>query len=100
VTAIGQRERQTQQQVLRFFQDKLHYRCLGNWKDRDGNRNVDEELLHDWLAGQGHEERIINRALRELDQAAVAGSKTPNGGGCVPSFTSMASFIRYSLKTE
>jgi len=77
VTAIGQREYETQQQVLCFFQDELHYHYLGNWKDRDGNRNADEALLRDWLAGQGHEERIINRALRELDQAAaIAGSKT------------------------
>jgi len=74
---VGQRERLTQQQVLRFFQDELGYRYLGDWKDRDGNRNVEEALLRDWLARQGHEERVISRALRDLDQAAaIAGSKT------------------------
>ena len=74
---VGQREILTQQRVLRFFDKTLKYKYLGNWKDRDGNRNVEEELLRDWLDRQGHEERIINHALRELDQAAaISGSKT------------------------
>ncbi|WP_018866225.1 MULTISPECIES: type I restriction endonuclease subunit R [unclassified Thioalkalivibrio] len=77
MSTVGQRERLTQQQVLRFFRDELDYRYLGDWKDRAGNRNIEEDLLRDWLARQGHEERVINRALRELDQAAaIAGSKT------------------------
>jgi len=77
MSAVGQRERLTQQQVLRFFRDELGYCYLGDWKDRAGNRNVEEDLLRDWLVRQGHEERVINRALRELDQAAaISGSKT------------------------
>lgn len=77
MSTVGQRERLSQQQVLRFFRDELGYRYLGDWKDRAGNRNIEEDLLRDWLARQGHEERVINRALRELDQAAaIAGSKT------------------------
>ena len=77
MSGVGQRERLTQQQVLRFFQNALDYDYLGDWKDRDGNRNIEEDLLRDWLARQGHEERVINRALRELDQAAaISGSKT------------------------
>lgn len=77
MSAVGQREYLTQQQVLEFFQHHLDYRYLGDWKDRAGNRNIEEELLRDWLARQGHEERVINRALRELDQAAaISGSKT------------------------
>ncbi|MGM0673026.1 MAG: type I restriction endonuclease, partial [Pseudomonadota bacterium] len=77
MSTVGQRERLTQQQVLRFFRDELGYRYLGDWKDRAGNRNIEEDLLREWLARQGFDERVINRALRELDQAAaIAGSKT------------------------
>ncbi len=77
MSAVGQREFQTQQNVLRFFQGELGYCYLGDWKDRAGNRNVEEKLLRAWLARQGHEEQVINRALRELDQAAaLSGSKT------------------------
>ena len=71
MSQVGQRERRTQQQVLHFFQYELEYRYLGNWKDRDGNRNVEEALLRDWLAAQGHDGRVVNRALRELDQTAA-----------------------------
>ncbi|MDY6822495.1 MAG: type I restriction endonuclease subunit R [Thermodesulfobacteriota bacterium] len=74
---VGQKEIFTQQQVLRFFEDTLGYRYLGNWKDRPGNRNIEADLLRDWLARQGHEEKIIGKVLRELDQAAaLSGSKT------------------------
>jgi len=77
MSTVGQRERLTQQQVLRLFRDELGYRYLGDWKDRAGNRNIEEDLLRDWLGRQGHEERVIKRALRELDQAAaISGSKT------------------------
>jgi len=77
MSQVGQREYQTQRQILRFFRDELGYRYLGDWKDRAGNRNIEEDLLRDWLGRQGHEERVINRALRELDQAAaISGSKT------------------------
>jgi type I restriction enzyme R subunit len=77
MSTVGQRERLTQQQVLRFFREELGYRYLGDWKDRACNRNVEEGVLRDWLARQGHEERVINRTLRELDQAAaISGSKT------------------------
>ena len=77
MSGVGQRERLTQQQVVRFFQEHLGYRYLGDWKDRAGNRNVEEDLLREWLARQGHDDNVINKALRELDQAAaIAGSKT------------------------
>ncbi|MGC9397468.1 MAG: type I restriction endonuclease, partial [Anaerolineae bacterium] len=77
MSAVGQREYQTQQQVLRVFQYELDYRYLGDWKDRAGNRNIEEDLLRDWLSRKGFDERVINRTLRELDKAAaISGSKT------------------------
>jgi type I restriction enzyme R subunit len=68
---VGERERQTQWDVLTFLDKHLGYRYLGDWKDRNGNRNIEEDPLRDWLARQGHKERVINHALRELDQAAA-----------------------------
>ncbi len=77
MSQIGQREHQTQQEVLRYFQHDLGYRYLGGWKDRDNNSAVEAGLLRHWLGRQGHDENIINKALRELDQAAaLSGSKT------------------------
>jgi type I restriction enzyme R subunit len=77
MNTVGQPERLTQQQIVRFFEHNLGYRYLGNWKDRNNNSNVEESLLRDWLARQGYEERIVKRALRHLEQAAeITGSKT------------------------
>ena len=78
MSAVGQREYQTQQKVLQFFQHELGYRHLGNWKDRNCNRNVEEGLLRDRLERQGREECIINRTLRELDQAAAISGVAPD----------------------
>ncbi|WP_104202612.1 type I restriction endonuclease subunit R [Billgrantia saliphila] len=77
MTKVGERERLSQQQVVNFFQRSLGYRYLGDWKDRGGNRCVEEDLLRDWLSRRGYDDNLIGKALRELDlAAAVSGSKT------------------------
>jgi len=41
---IGKPERATQNRVIALFRDELHYRYLGDWIDRDGNSNIEEEI--------------------------------------------------------
>ena len=73
--AVGQPERIIQNQVISLFKDKLGYDYLGNWIDRENNRNIEEKLLLDFLKNvQGYENILINRALREL--TLVAGNQT------------------------
>ena len=77
MSTVGEREIRTQQRVIAFFQDALDYAYLGDWKDRADNGNVEKELLTGWLRQQGHDEKIIAKALHELDKAAApGGSKT------------------------
>lgn len=77
MTAIGERERQTQNDVVRFFRSELDYRYLGDWHDRSNNRCMDEELLHEWLTWWGYDGNRISKVLRELDKAAtISGSRT------------------------
>ena len=77
MSTVGQREILTQQRAIAFFQNALHYMYLGHWQDREGNSNIEESLLTDWLKRQGHSDRIIRKALFELDKAkALGGSKT------------------------
>ena len=77
MTTVGHREILTQQRVIAFFQDALGYAYLGHWQDREGNSNVEEGLLTDWLKRQGHGEKVISKVLFELDKAvALGGSKT------------------------
>ena len=73
MSAVGERERRTQQRVVDFFTDALDYAYLGHWKDRVGNSNIERELLTDWLKRQGHSDLVINRVLFQLDRAAALG---------------------------
>ena len=77
MSAVGQREKQTQQRVVEFCQDTLGYSYLGDWTSRPDNSNVEREILADWLSRQGHNDKIINKVLHELEKAvALGGSKT------------------------
>ncbi len=76
MTTVGQRERATQNRVVALFRDTLGYRYLDNWIDREGNANVESELLRPWLRAQGHDEALIKRTLFALDRAANDGSKS------------------------
>ena len=53
MTTVGQRERATQQRVVRFFIEELGYRYLGDWHKRPNNRNVEPDLLSHWLIDRG-----------------------------------------------
>lgn len=66
MTPIGQPERATQDRVLTLFRDELGYRYLGDWTDRDGNSNVEEDLLSAWLARSGYEPAQISAAVYKL----------------------------------
>src|SRR6266571_88537 len=76
MTTVGQKERRTQQRVVKLFCDALGYRHLGNWEERENNRNIEPDLLRAWLKQQGHEDALINKALYELEKAAGDTSKS------------------------
>ena len=44
MSTVGQRERATQNRVVKLFRDTLKYDYLGNWEDRAGNSNIEEGL--------------------------------------------------------
>ncbi|MEZ9067644.1 type I restriction endonuclease subunit R [Vibrio atlanticus] len=73
MSTVGQKERATQDRVVRFFRDQLKYDYLGNWEYRESNRNVETNLLSSWLKKRGVPEALIARTLRKLDMAAALG---------------------------
>ena len=96
MSKVGQREFQTQRRVVAFFQDALGYRYLGRWQDRPDNRNVERELVADWLKRQGHGDKIIDKALFELNKAAaLGGSKTLYDAN-----REVYSLLRYGVKVR
>lgn len=77
MSTVSDREAKTQERVIRFFEDALSYRYLGDWKDREGNSNIEEELLADWLKSRDYSDKVVNKVLFELNRtAALSGSKT------------------------
>jgi len=72
---IGQRERKTQDRVVKLFKDQLDYTYLGNWEERQNNSNIEEELLIKFLKKQKYSDTLIKKALYELNQAATNQSK-------------------------
>lgn len=70
---VGQRERITQNRIVRFFQQELGYRYLGNWQDRENNKNIEETVLAEWLQKRGVSKVLVNRVLRQLEAAAALG---------------------------
>jgi len=77
MSTVGQIEKRTQQRVVKLFCDTLGYDYLGDWTDREGNRNIETDLLHAFLKDkQGYDEGLITRALHVLDKAAGDTSKS------------------------
>ena len=78
MNTVGQPEFTTQKKVIAFLRDAMGYTYLGNWKDRENNRNIERDFVEDWLTSQGHDDNLIVRVLFELEKAAaLGGSKTP-----------------------
>ncbi|MEK6570743.1 MAG: HsdR family type I site-specific deoxyribonuclease, partial [Bacteroidota bacterium] len=71
MSTVGQKERKTQNQVIKLFTEKLKYDYLGDWHDRPDNHNVEVDLLRSFLKKkQGYTEDQINKALYEFNKIA------------------------------
>ena len=98
-STIGQLERATQKRVVKLFTGKapgsLGYEYLGNWQDRQGNHNIEAELLTKWLEKRGTSTKLINGALRQLEQAASDPSKSIYDRN-----RAVYSLLRYGVKVQ
>src|SRR5438034_7142966 len=79
MSTVGQPERVTQNRIIALFRDELGYRYLGDWTDRDGNSNIEEGLLIEWLKKNGHTLAQISAAIYKLRIEADNHSRTLYG---------------------
>ncbi|MCH8330958.1 MAG: HsdR family type I site-specific deoxyribonuclease, partial [Bacteroidetes bacterium] len=70
MNSAAPKERVTQNRVIKLFQDELGYNYLGNWEDREGNDNIEEELLTKYLKRKHYSEALIKKTLHELNITA------------------------------
>ena len=70
---IGQIERETQNRLINLFQNELGYSYLGNWEKREGNRNVEEDILKNWLVNKKKlSTDLVDRAISEVNKVSDA----------------------------
>jgi type I restriction enzyme R subunit len=96
VSIVGQKERRTQTRVIKLFREQLGYDFLGNWIDREDNRNIEESLLRDWLAKRGVSKVLIKRALYQLGKAAALGE----GKSLYDANRAVYDLLRYGVKVK
>ncbi|WP_316398023.1 HsdR family type I site-specific deoxyribonuclease [Bradyrhizobium sp. 33ap4] len=70
MNTIGKPERVTQNRVIALLRDELGYRYLGDWSDRSGNSNTEEELLTQNLTQRGYTQEQISKAIYLLKTEA------------------------------
>lgn len=71
---VGQIERLAQNRVVKLFKDRMGYDYLGNWEYREGNSNIEVELLTQNLRARGYDANVMARALDLLGKAAAVGA--------------------------
>jgi len=64
-------ERVSQNRVVKLFKDELNYTYLGDWEEREGNSNIEEEYLTKYLKRKGYSDAHIIKAIFELQQVAT-----------------------------
>lgn len=63
--SIGQKEKVTQNRVIKLFVNELGYTYLGNFTERK-NSNIEIELLEKFLVRKKYSRTLINRAIKIL----------------------------------
>src|SRR3989338_1742194 len=68
---VGKLERVTQNRVVALFYNELKYRYLGNWEEREDNRNIEEDILTAWLTKKRYSQNLIGKALYRSEERRV-----------------------------
>ena len=97
MSPIGRTERVTQNRVIDLFRDQLDYRYVGDWRDRDGNSNIEEDMLSAWLTKRGYTPEQIKASLHKFRTEADNHSRGLYGNN-----VAVYSLLRYGVpvKTE
>lgn len=75
MSKVGQIERATQNRIVKWFQDTLKYDYLGNWEEREGNSNIEEDELRKYLQGtKKYSDELISKAIFALKKEATINS--------------------------
>jgi type I restriction enzyme, R subunit len=93
---VGQPERKAQDRVIELFRESLGYEYLGNWGHREGNSNVEIELLAQNLRARGYSDNLINKVVDKLKSDASLGG----GRDLYEANRDVYGLLRYGVKVK
>ena len=93
---VGQPERKAQDRVVELFRESLGYEYLGNWEYREGNSNIELELLSQNLRARGYSDNLINKAIDKLKSDASLGG----GRDLYEANRDVYGLLRYGVKVK
>lgn len=93
---VGDPERNAQNRIVKLYQEQLGYDYLGNWQYREGNANVEVQLLEMNLEARGYGAIHIGRAVDELRKAAAIGG----GRDLYEANKDVYELLRYGVKVQ
>jgi len=93
---VGQIERKTQDRVVNLFRNMLGYEYFGNLKDREGNCNVEVQLLELNLEERGYGAIHIGKAVDRLRNEASLGG----GRDLYEANADVYRLLRYGVKVK
>jgi len=96
MSKIGDKERITQDRLIKLFQNKLDYEYLGNFEDRENNSNIEEDILTRWLLSCGISKNLISKVLREINLASSIGG----GKKLYDANKAFYKLLRYGVKVK
>ena len=62
----AEQEIKTQDRIVKVFKEKLNYDYLGDWKERENNTNIEDDILTKNLKNRGYNTIQINLAINKL----------------------------------
>ncbi|QXP57151.1 HsdR family type I site-specific deoxyribonuclease [Cellulophaga sp. HaHa_2_95] len=70
---IGKSERDSQNRIIKLFQNELHYTYLGDWEEQERIQPIEEQLLFDYLIKDGKYSRTLaQKAIDKLVKTATS----------------------------
>lgn len=93
---VGQIERRTQDRFVALLHEQLGYDYLGDWAHRDGNANVEVDLLADNLRARDYDEVLITKVIEKLRSDASLGG----GRDLYEANRDVYGLLRYGVKVK
>jgi type I restriction enzyme R subunit len=93
---VGQIERKTQERVVKLLSEVLDYTYLDDWEYREGNSNVEVDLVIANLQARGYDDNLITRAIDRLKSEASLGG----GRDLYEANQDVYRLLRYGLKIK